>query len=817
VFKKVIKIFLIIVLVYSIYLLADNLTPKSNSKERTMWQELLFEDFESGSMPSDWTVVDGNGDGGSWEVGTTDFFESETAPPDSGTAYAFYEDWGQDSIASIPGEDLVTPKFFTASFDSIKLIYSLGYWDPGHLDDTFRLYYKIFELGEWKGWTKLIDYEHYVACWDTVSFWIGIADSIQFMWRYLDHHYNNIVVGIDNVTVKGHLKYGGTHDIAVASLNSPPSLLKLDSAYIISSTFRNLGDLQMTFDAHTEIVSRSGSPVYFSADSNNITLLPDSSIEIDFGNWTMTVADSCNYLSSSTTSDSTSIDDTMGILIRADIDFKTDSILMPPPYCDTNIPYDVIAKFKNDGISDYTVNLHSEITLDGSPVFSKDSADVLIPAGDSIDVNFGSVVFDEYGDYECRINTLFPYDIDFSNDSLVSTGRVSPWKIVTKIPIGLWRASAVFDGTYVYIIGGEGPNWTSDSVFIYNPVNGNWSRGSSLPYRLFAIDVCILGDTIYVPGGYSVSINDRKDSLYKYSISGDNWTVSAGTGDSVAFYACAAANGKVYKIGGYNNDKDVTIRATWEYEPGIGWTRKANMPWRWSHAARWVKNDTIYLGGGADETHIASPATFIYDPVNDTWASDSTLFAYLPNDIYNASSAMYEGIFYLMAGGINGDNVLFYDKNANSWKEYFPLLEKRTSAAGVGVEGLGDSCDGIYYFGGLTGSYSMDSIVQALINPQPDIDTTPDTSGLRISEPLVDIDGYLVIPSNIAVNSINVTYKGNISGTVVIRDVTGRIVKEYKDVEPETLLRFGDKEISSGIYFIGVKGKEEREKVVLVK
>jgi len=806
--KKVIKIFLIFVLVYSIYLLADNLTSEVGSKERTMWQELLFEDFESGYIPSDWTVVDGNGDGDSWEVGTTDFFESETAPPDSGTVYAFYEDWTKGLSPSLPGEDLLTPKFFTESFDSLKLIYSRGYGAPWGQDDTFRLHWQVFELGAWTSWMKLDEYSHYIARWDTLSLHIK-ADSAQFMWRYLDHGGANLAVGIDNVTVSGHLDYGGTHDIAVASLNSPPSLVKLDSAYTVSSTFRNLGDSIMTFNAHTEIVSTSGSPVYFSIDSNNITLLPDSSIEINFGDWTMIEADSCNYISSSTTLDSTSIDDTLGTLLLAQIDFKTDSILIPPCYCDTSISYDVIARFKNEGISDYTVNLHSEITLDGNPVFTKDSADVLIPAGDSLEVNFGSVVFNEYADYECRINTSFPYDIDFSNDSLISTGRVSPWKIITNLPIRLYDEAVVFDGTYVYVIGGDGG--TGDSLFIYNPLNGNWSRGANLPIRLYATDACILGDTIYVPGGYSASIYDPIDSLYKYSISGDNWTVSPGTGDSVAYYACASANGRVYKIGGYNHEKGTPFRTTWEYEPGSGWTRKANLPWKRSHTARWVKNDTIYLAGGLLDPNMPTSSTLFYDPINDTWTLDSTLFAYLPYDIEAASNAMYQSIFYLMGGIDHNKNVLYYDKNSNSWKEYFPLLERRIHAAGVGVEGLGDSCDGIYIFGGLSVA------VQALINPHPDIDTTPDTNGSWISEPLVDIAGYLVIPSNIAVNSINFTYKGNKSATVLVRDVTGRVIKEYSDVEPEKMLKFGGKEISSGIYFISVKGNEERRKVVLVK
>jgi len=99
----------------------------------------------------------------------------------------------------------------------------------------------------------------------------------------------------------------------------------------------------------------------------------------------------------------------------------------------------------------------------------------------------------------------------------------------------------------------------------------------------------------------------------------------------------------------------------------------------------------------------------------------------------------------------------------------------------------------------------------------PELDTTPDTSGVRTSNPLVDIEAYLVIPSNIAFNSINFTYKGNKSAIVIVRDITGRVVKEYTDVKPEKTLKFGGKEISSGIYFISVKGNEERRKVVLVR
>ncbi|MEO0293791.1 MAG: T9SS type A sorting domain-containing protein [candidate division WOR-3 bacterium] len=122
---------------------------------------------------------------------------------------------------------------------------------------------------------------------------------------------------------------------------------------------------------------------------------------------------------------------------------------------------------------------------------------------------------------------------------------------------------------------------------------------------------------------------------------------------------------------------------------------------------------------------------------------------------------------------------------------------------GVGVEELGDSCDGIYLFGGSS------KYVQALLNPQP----------LGIEEPKEKEHpvSNIILPSHIAANSINFTYKGNKLATLVIRDVLGRVIKEYPDVKPETSLEFGGEGISSGIYFIGVKGNKESEKVVLVR
>ncbi|MCK4421354.1 T9SS type A sorting domain-containing protein, partial [candidate division WOR-3 bacterium] len=211
---------------------------------------------------------------------------------------------------------------------------------------------------------------------------------------------------------------GGMYDIGVIALNSPPSLMKLDSAYQVISTMRNFGDSAMTFGVHTEITDLTGTTFYFQYDSNDIYLLPDSTIAVNFGNWTMTTPDDYIYQTYVTTPDSFAGNDTMQTTLQAHIDFMTAEIISPVGMVDLNTPIDVIAKFKNIGLSDRTADLHSDIVHNLANIFTKDSSGVFIAAGDSLEVNFGSVTFTATGSYTHTVYVSTPFDVDLSNDTL---------------------------------------------------------------------------------------------------------------------------------------------------------------------------------------------------------------------------------------------------------------------------------------------------------------------------------------------------------------------------------------------------------------
>jgi hypothetical protein len=492
-------------------------------------------------------------------------------------------------------------------------------------------------------------------------------------------------------------------------------------------------------------------------------------------------------------------------------DFSTDLLISPPALCRKDTLYEVLVAFSNNGTADTTVDLHIDINLEGVPVFSAASMGALIKADSTKVIDFGSFSFYDYGIFDYTAYAFSPLDLIPINDTLTGTGEVSPWEIVTSMPENLMDHAVVFDGNDIFVLGGRPVSGSSKAVYKYSP-GGIWTLCDSMPVDLCMFDACVLGDTIYAPGGYCHSASTMIDTLFKYSISGDNWTSGPATGEPAWFYSCEAANGKVYRIGGYDNVSTL-YSSTWEYDPSTGsWTKKTDMPLATELAVSWERNDSIYIAGGVDP----SPMTYrnqtqIYDAVNDTWTMDSSFFAYLPSPRWGAGSAIYRDTVFIMSGvrpgGIITDSVFYYAFDGpNTWNTYPHVINSVYRTNGVGAEGVEDRFDGVYLFGGSTGGFNPISSVQARI--------TYPASGIENQEN--ENLEYLSIPTSISLNKISFSYNGNKATDIMVRDVTGRVVGEYTKVKPGSILNFGDGYLS-GIYFISVKGTTECKKAILIR
>ncbi len=164
---------------------------------------LFFENFESG-LPPNWQVIDGNGDGFMWQVGTTTDIGSYT-PPDYGTQYAFYSDDDAGNGVINYYEAIISPAIYiptNAANLFIKYGYGFRVFETGEI---YEAAVRFFSGGSWGSWITLATYTSSGSgnqVFDLTSYLP--ADSVQFRWYYHDENAPSSwgwACALDNVTV----------------------------------------------------------------------------------------------------------------------------------------------------------------------------------------------------------------------------------------------------------------------------------------------------------------------------------------------------------------------------------------------------------------------------------------------------------------------------------------------------------------------------------------------------------------------------------------------------------------------------------------
>jgi len=746
---------------------------KTNLILGRQWMPILFEDFESGSIPGDWTVVDGNADGYMWQIEPTSTWHSNAMPGDSGVYIVAYDD---DAAGTNPAteEELIPPAFSTVVYDSVGFIYSFGYQNfAGY--DTFAIRVRTHDGASWGFWSNLALYytDMGSGLWDTLDLSSYLpTDSMQVEFNWWDHHSSHYswYVAVDNVELYGHLGGGGMYDIGVLALNSPPPLMKLDSIYDVTSTFMNFGDSAMTFDAHTEITDMLGTTVYFQYDSFNISLDTDSTIAINFGTWTMTVQDDYIYKTYTMTPDSFPGNDTMQTNLYTVIDVGVSVITSPPEGPVGTGDYDIIGNIHNYGNNpaafDVTANVY-DTTDAWNLIFTETITLTDFPAGADSSHNFGTVNFADDKVFYTEIYTQLTDDGYPGNDTASVYSRTAlglgdvVYELDVETPTGCNRLLGVeFDGTYFYVTGACDP--PGNSVYVIDTL-GNlvWAplqnTSTTWGWRDIAWDDVHTGtdriDTLYA---------SDENSLVKFGIDLTTGTLTnygtiagpvspcrglAWKGDSAWFFT-ANWSSPVFKFSKTNPKIDSTLNTYSIYGAAYD-TDTADGGWVW-----WHSQDDAGTGFNFD-CQIEQ-----FDPI--TMSFTGTNFGYVPT----LDSGMAGGLCFYE--DFRGMDVLFALVQGSPVDEIVGLFVRWEGPSGV----------------------------------EEDIEETAT---------------YLSIPSSIGMGELMFTFCGDKPTTLFVRDILGRVVKEYKNVRPGTALSFGRNGISSGIYFISVEGSRRSSKVTLIR
>jgi N-acetylneuraminic acid mutarotase len=200
------------------------------------------------------------------------------------------------------------------------------------------------------------------------------------------------------------------------------------------------------------------------------------------------------------------------------------------------------------------------------------------------------------------------------------TGENSGWRALAPMTLARSRFAlvAVPDG-HLYAIAGETTGGITGAVERYDPATDQWTPvTASKPTRVSNVSGALIGDRIYVPGGFTAE-GAPTTVVEAYDIRDEAWVEVESLPRPLSSYALALFQGRLYLFGG--KDDRGYVASTFIYDPEQdSWQEGPSLPTRRAYAAAATLGSRIYVIGGYDGQR-EQPTCELYRPEQDTWES----------------------------------------------------------------------------------------------------------------------------------------------------------------------------------------------------
>lgn len=249
----------------------------------------------------------------------------------------------------------------------------------------------------------------------------------------------------------------------------------------------------------------------------------------------------------------------------------------------------------------------------------------------------------------------------------------------------------------IYIIGGfDETGRSSSSVEVYDPSVDEWSTiaVSSLPQPLDHTAAASYDGKLYVVGGGYLNRDDLSNMLFIYNPINNEWTEGEDLPSPRGALTANFINGTLYVVGGVDIASGTTS-SNWAHNPTNNtWIEKAPMPTAREHLTSVVVDNKLYVIGGRTSGMISNvDVNEVYNPVTDKWM----VLESMPSQRGGLASAAVNGSIYVFGGEVPAstfDNNERYDTVSNEWSSELPMPTARHGLAAVAVK------DTIYVIGG---------------------------------------------------------------------------------------------------------------------
>ncbi len=209
------------------------------------------------------------------------------------------------------------------------------------------------------------------------------------------------------------------------------------------------------------------------------------------------------------------------------------------------------------------------------------------------------------------------------------------WAPKRDMPTTRARMTAVtFDGM-IYVFGGAERRGGKvlDAVEAFNPEAGErgaWKKLAKLPQALSAASAAVVGDKIYVVGGWDKGAqNEVYGTVFEYDPKEDKFDQKRDMPTPRGGLGVAAFQGKLYAIGGWNFEE--VLRTVEVYDPATDtWEEKKQMPVARALFGITALSGRIFAIGGLTTFHDNQndevlKRVDVYNPAIDEWVIDEAI------------------------------------------------------------------------------------------------------------------------------------------------------------------------------------------------
>jgi N-acetylneuraminic acid mutarotase/fibronectin type 3 domain-containing protein len=393
------------------------------------------------------------------------------------------------------------------------------------------------------------------------------------------------------------------------------------------------------------------------------------------------------------------------------IDIKTHGEDEPPPTALPDDPTELDASGISATQSKLTW-LDNADNEDGYRIYRKLDDDGTYQLIDTVDANET-----EYLDNGLSPDTRYVYKViafnelgnsSFSNEDSATTfdsaptGTTISWDQVAPSPIARAEALGGVVNGKLYVMGGlfsggHGTILATTRSDVYDPATNTWTRIKDMPEKLTHAGQVIVGDTIWLIGGY---VGDHPgpatNHVWKYNTTTNTWSAGPTLPKMRGAGGAGLIGNTIVFFGGMNYNRDWSAPNTWALDlnnQGAGWVSKADMPNPRNHIAAASVGGFVYAIGGQynqEEAQIAQNEVDRYDLATDTWVKVGELPTVRSH--INSSTFAWNGKILIVGGETAYNtvvrNVTLYDPATNTSTEMSPLpFGRSTSVAGVLPDG----------------------------------------------------------------------------------------------------------------------------------